>query len=166
MNRKLTVDDEEILKTLYVRQNIPTDQYKRRPDDLRLLAETFNDLTERSDDADDLLHLMINKRKNKKWPTLGPGHKKLRAIPPDAFTDAEWGLIDSIYLERGKGSDRYAYDGGLRKELTRQFSVLAGRVVPARILCAALEQRRKDGLLPRLNDRPSEPFADMDAVAL
>jgi len=166
MNRKLTVDDEETLKVLYVRQNIPTDQYKRRPDDLRLLAETFNDLTERSDDPDDLLHLMITRRKDGIWPKLGPGHKKLHAIPPDAFADAEWGLIDSIYLDIGKGSDHYAYDVGLRKELTGRFSTLAGRVVPARVLCAALEQRRKEGLLPRLTDKPPELFADMNAVAL
>ncbi len=166
MNRRLSIDDEQILRDLYVRQNIPTDQYKRRPDALRVLAETFNDLTDRSDDPDDLLHLMITRRKQGRWPALGSGHKKLPAVPADTFSDAEWSLVDSIYVGMGKGSDHYAYDVGLRRELTRRFSTSTGRVVPARVLCAALEQRRKDGLLPRLTDEPPEAFADMDAVAL
>ncbi len=166
MNRKLSIDDEEILKDLYVRFNIPTDQYKRRPDALRLLADTFNGLTERSDDPDDLLHLMITRRKKGRWPTLGSGHKKLHAIPSDMFSDGEWSLIDSIYVDIGVGSDHYAYDVELRKEFTQRFSTSTGRLVPDRVLCAAIEQRRKDGLLPRLTNKPPEAFGDMDAVAL
>jgi hypothetical protein len=166
MQRKLTVADEEVLKQVYLRLNIPSDQYKRRPDALRLLTEMFNDLTERADQSDDLLHHMISRRKKGKWPRLGSAHKKLAPLPQDTLSDDEWAILDSVYLDINEGSDHYAYDAHLRSEFTRRFSAAAGRVVPARVLCAAIEKRRKEGFLPRLTPKAEEPFGDMDAVAL
>jgi len=165
MYRKLTIDEVDILKFLYVKQNVPTDQYKRRQQALRELTEGFNALTERTDEPDDLLHFMITQRKQGKWPKLGAGHSKLASVPEDVLTPDEWKILEEIYLDINKGSDNYAYDAGLRKELTRRFSA-AGRFVGPRTLAAALEKRRKEGLLPTISDQPPEPFADMDSVAL
>ena len=166
MYRTLSIDEEETLKFLYVRQNIPTDQYKRRPELLRNLVARFNALTERSDEPDDVLHFMITRRKAGMWPTLGPTHRKLAGVGMDELTPDEWKILEEIYLGINRGSDCYAYDAGLRSQLERRFSASAGRFVSARTLCAALEQRRKRGLLPRVTEQPQTPFADMDAVAL
>ena len=166
MYRTLSIDEEETLKFLYVRQNIPTDQYKRRPETLTKLTQGFNALTERSDGPDDLLHFMINRRKAGKWPKLGAAHKTLPCVPEDIFTPDEWTILDEIYIDINKGSDNYAYDATLRRELARRFSALVGRLVPGRTLSAVLERRRKAGLLPKLTVQAEEPFADIDSVAL
>lgn len=166
MYRSLSIDDKEMLKFLYVRQRIPTDQYKRRPEALRKLTDRFNALTERNDKADDLLHFMINQRKQGKWPKLGTAHSKLARVPLDLLTVEEWKILDEIYLDMNVGSDNYAYNVELRRELARRFSASAGRFLPARTLCAALERRRKEGSLPRLTDKPEKPFGDIDAVAM
>lgn len=166
MNRKLSIDEEDMLKFLYVRQNIPTDQYKRRPEALRELTTRFNALTERSDELDDVLHYMITRRKAGKWPRLGAAHSRLPSVPQDLLTPDEWKILEEIYLDINKGSDNYAYDAGLRRKLAQRFSASAGRFVAHRTLCAALERRRKEGLLPKITDRPPAPFADMDSVAL
>lgn len=166
MYRRISIDEVETLKFLYIKQNIPTDQYKRRHKELQMLTEKFNALAERSDEPDDVLHFMITQRKQGKWPKLGVGHSKLASVPVDVLTPDEWKILDEIYLDINKGSDNYAYDIGLRKELVKRFSTRAGRVVDPRTLSAALERRRKEGLLPRITDLPPEPFADMDSVAL
>jgi hypothetical protein len=166
MFTKLNVAEEDMLKFLYIRANIPTDQYKRRPGELRKLADEFNALTERNDDPDDILHFIITQRKQKKWPTLGAGHKKLQSISPETLTSDDWRILEQIYLDMNKGSDNYAFNSDLRSELPRRFAVATGRVVAARTLCAMLEVKRKDGSLPRLTVQPPEPFADMDSIAL
>jgi len=166
MYRRLSIDDRDMLKFLYVRQRIPTDQYKRRPEDLRKLTDRFNALTERSDEPDDLLHFMVSQRKQGKWPKLGSVHRKLARVPLDLLTADEWDILDEIYLDMNVGSDNYAFDAELRREFARRFSASAGRFVPARTLSAALERRRKEGSLPRLTEKPPEPFSDMDAVAM
>ena len=166
MFRSINTDDKETLKFLYGRQKIPTDQYKRRPEALRKLTDRFNSLTERNDKADDLLHFMISQRKQGKWPKLGTAHKKLARVPLDLMAAEEWKILDEIYLDMNVGSDNYAYNVELRRELARRFSASAGRLLPARTLCAALERRRKEGSLPRLSDKPEIPFGDIDAVAI
>lgn len=166
MYTSLNIDDREMLQFLYVRQKIPTDQYKRRPEALRKLTDRFNALTERNDKADDLLHFMISQRKQGKWPKLGTAHRKLARVPLDLLTAEEWKILDEIYLDMNVGSDNYAYNVELRRELARRFSASAGRFLPERTLCAALERRRKEGSLPRLTDKPEKPFGDIDAVAM
>ncbi len=166
MYRSLSIDDKEMLMFLYVRQRIPTDQYKRRPEDLRKLTDRFNALAERNDKADDLLHFMISQRKQGKWPKLGTSHRKLARVPLDLLTADEWKILDEIYLDMNVGSDNYAYNVELRSELARRFSVSASCFVPARTLCAGLERRRKEGLLPRLTDKPEKAFGDIDTVAM
>lgn len=166
MYTSLNIDDKEMLKFLYVRQKIPTDQYKRCPEALRRLADRFNALTDRNDKADDLLHFMISQRKQGKWPKLGTAHRKLARVPLDLLTADEWKILDEIYLDMNVGSDNYAYNVELRRELAHRFSDSAGRFVPERTLCAALERRRKEGSLPRLTDKPEKPFGDINAVAM
>lgn len=166
MYRSLSIDDKEMLQFLYVRQRIPTDQYKRRPEALRKLTDRFNSLTERNDKADDLLHFMITQRKQGKWPKLGTAHKKLARVPLDLLTEEEWKILDEIYLDMNVGSDNYAYNVEHRREFARRFSASVRRFVPERTLCAALERRRKEGSLPRLTDKPKKPFGDIDAVAM
>ncbi len=166
MYRSLSIDEKEMLNFLYVRQKIPTDQYKRRPEELRKLTDRFNALTERNDKADDLLHFMITQRKQGKWPKLGTAHRKLARVQLDLLTAEEWKILDEIYLDMNVGSDNYAYNVELRRELARRFSASACRLLPARTLCAALERRRKEGSLPRLTDKPAKPFGDIDAVAM
>lgn len=166
MLTKLNADEENMLKLLYVRANIPTDQYKRRPAELQKLADGFNSLTERNDNPDDLLHFMVTRRKAKKWPTLGAKHKKLQSISLDILTSDEWNILEQIYLDINKGSDNYAYNAELRSELSHKFAVATGRVVAERTLCAVLETKRKEGSLPKISNRPAIPFADMDSVAI
>jgi hypothetical protein len=109
---------------------------------------------------------MITQRKQKKWPTLGDGHKKLQSVPLETLTSDDWQILEQIYLDMNKGSDNYAFNADLRSELSRRFAVATGRVVDSRTLCVMLEIKRKDGSLPRLTEEPPEPFADMDSVAL
>ena len=96
----------------------------------------------------------------------GHGAQELARVPLDLMTAEEWKILDEIYLDMNVGSDNYAYNVELRRELARRFSASAGRFLPARTLCAALERRRKEGSLPRLPDKPEKPFGDMDSVAL
>src|SRR4051794_17339303 len=64
---QLLPHEDELLRTLYREYNVPTDQYPQRPDDLIRLVSTWNGFTGRNESAPDVLHYMVNKRKNGQW---------------------------------------------------------------------------------------------------
>lgn len=161
---RLLPHERELLKSLYTQHRIPTDQYKRRPEDLGRLTEQWNTLTGRDDEPGEILHYMIAQRKQKKWPRLGKNHEKLASVPADVLSVKEWTLLRQAYSELDTGSDNYAFDAQLRAELEKRFARNAKRIVPSIILCAAIEAKRKRGLWVKIGGE-DEPFADMDAVA-
>ncbi len=90
---RVLADERELLKSLYQSYGIPTDQYNVRVLDLERFTAQWNRLTERNDDPFELLHFMVNQRKDKKnagWPRLNGNHKKKPPIPADLLDQEEW----------------------------------------------------------------------------
>lgn len=158
-------DEDALLKALYKQYRIPTDQYKRRPEDLRRFTDQWNMLTDRSDQPGELLHYMVTERKKGNWPRLGRDHEKVETLPEDVLSEKEWADLKGVYVELGIGSDNYGYDHELRRELAERFATRTGRIVSGHILMAAIEAKRKRGEWVKLGS-DDEPFADMDAIAI
>lgn len=68
---QLLAHEDEVLRALYREANIPTDQFLQRPDDLFRLVSAWNGFTGRNESPSDVLHYMVNKRKNGQWERLG-----------------------------------------------------------------------------------------------
>src|SRR5690349_15605148 len=94
-NRKaivVTPQEDQILRDLYQRFRIPSDQYKRRPNELQRFVNNWNSLTNRSDSAGELLHYIVTQRKtaSKKWPTFGDDYQRMKEVPDDFLTAEQW----------------------------------------------------------------------------
>ena len=55
---------DELLRTSYREYNVTTDQFPQRPDDLIRMVSTWNGFTGRNESPPDVLHYMVNNRKN------------------------------------------------------------------------------------------------------
>jgi hypothetical protein len=143
--------DDQVLRELYLAFGIPSDQYKRRANELGRLANAWNNITSRSDPPLDLLHYIVTQRKQKEknWPTFGGNHKRLASMPDDFLSRFEWQCLVVVYLELltplQKGSDNLAYDEQLTANLAAEFYRRSGRVVLGNLLAAAIEVKRKRG---------------------
>ena len=54
-------------------------------------------------------------------------------------------IYDKLVAEKGLGTDTLAYDDDLAKQIRREFSKQAGRVVHAPLIVAAIIAKRKRG---------------------
>jgi hypothetical protein len=165
---QLLPHDDELLRTLYREYNIPTDQYPQRPDDLARLVSTWNGFTGRNESTIDVLHYMVNKRKNGQWERLGRTASNGFAPQRLTFSAEELGQLDAIHEELQIASDSYALNPEAAKKLQEEFARRTGRIVPGTILAAAMIYRRKNGNLTRLkptSDEQSLGFSDIDQVA-
>lgn len=113
---------------------------------------------------------MMNRRKNKKWPTLDGNHLRLERMPDDFLSDEEWKALEAAYEEvvvsGDHGSDAIFLERDVAKELGKAFASRVGRVVSPLLLSAALEVKRKRGewlKLPKQKRRRG--WSDMDEAA-
>jgi hypothetical protein len=165
---QLLPPEDELLRTLYRQENIPTDQYPQRHDDLLRLVSNWNGFTGRNESAADVLHYMVTKRKNGKWERLGRTTCNTLAPQRLAFSPEELGQLDAIHEELQIPSDNYALNPELAEKLKNEFARRTNRIVPGTILAAAMIYRRKIGNLARTrpaNDERTIGFTDIDQVA-
>lgn len=145
----LNAADDLTLRQLYVDKSIPSDQYERRPTERRNFVEIWNALTGRADSEEDVMHYIITKRKQSKWPTLNGTHLKMASVKDDFLTPPQWAALRQAYsmvlLDRGIGSDNLRFDRSLGRELAKIFRKLTGRTESPATLLAAIEARRKRG---------------------
>lgn len=165
---QLLPHENELLRTLYREENIPTDQYPQRPDDLLRLVSNWNGFTGRSETAPDVLHYMVTKRKNGQWERLGRATSSRLAPQSLAFSPDEFGQLDAIHEELQIPSDSFALNPEYADKLKNEFARRTGRIVPGMILAAAMVYRRKignlAGLRPKVNEQ-SIGFKDIDEIA-
>ena len=162
---KLLIDERALLVYLYKQHRIPTDQFKRRPVELRAFTNQWNALASRNDEPGELYHYMVSQRKQAKWPRLGKNHKKIDSLPDELLTVDEWGFLRAIYRDMNTGSDNFAFYADLRSELESRFALKAGRLIPGQALCAVIEAKRKRGLWETITTE-EERFSDIDEVAM
>lgn len=160
--------EDELLRTLYREYNVPTDQFPQRADDLIRLVATWNGFTGRNEAAPDVLHYMVNKRKNGQWERLGRTAGSGSAPQRLTFSAEELTQFDAIHEELQIASDNYALNPEAANKLQAEFARRTGRIVPAMILAAAMVYRRKNGNLTTLRPKSDEQdlgFSDIDQVA-
>jgi hypothetical protein len=165
---QLQKDEDASLRALYREFHIPTDQYPHRPGDLQRLVAAWNQLTGRNESASDVLHYMINRRKQKKWERLGRDAGSDFQRPQVTFTDEEFQHLDAIHEELQVASDNYAINPDLAKRLQKEFARRTGRLVPPMTLAAEMISRRKAGALATLKPKAGGEdvgFSDIDEVA-
>ena len=165
---QLPPHDDELLRTLYRELGIPTDQFPQRPDDLTRLVNTWNGFTGRNESPQDVLHYMVNKRKNGQWERLGRTAGNGFAPQRLTFSPDELEQLDAIHEELQIASDNYAINPDAAKKLREEFACRTGRVVPEMILAAAMVYRRKNGNLTTLRPKADEHdlgFSDINQVA-
>jgi hypothetical protein len=165
---QLLPHEDELLRTLYREYNVPTDQFPQRADDLLRLVDTWNGFTGRNEEAPDVLHYMMTKRKNGQWERLGRSAGKSAAPQRLTFASKELKELDAIHEELQIASDNYALNPEAAKKLQEEFARRTGRIVPGMILAAAMVYRRKNGNLTTLRPKSDEQdlgFSDIDQVA-
>ncbi|USN99237.1 MAG: hypothetical protein H6810_00725 [Phycisphaeraceae bacterium] len=169
--RRLQLSREEdlFLRTLYRHHRVPTDQFRKRPGFHSDFTATWNEGTGRTDSPEEVLHYMVTLRKKGRWERFDGRHLPSPSVN-DLLSVEEWALIDTVYREGGVASDNFAFDldtlDRIEGALLREF----GHTVSRSLLCAAIIERRKSGLLPR-TDRPmsDDPdkgigFSDIDDI--
>jgi hypothetical protein len=169
----LTPDEDSTLRRLYLVLRIPSDQYKRRPREAASFLATWNHLTSRSDEWDELLHYIITKRKAHKWVTFGDEYEKLADPGWSILSDREWFHLEQAYaavvLNKDTGSDSLLYDQDLSAELARDFAKRSGRSVAGTVLTGLIVSKRKRGewlhLKPGRKDEGDLGFSDINEVA-
>ena len=160
---------DQLMRQLYLAYGIPSDQYERRPAECRQFVASWNELSSRSDSADEVMHYIITRRKRSKWVRFEGAHKRLDSMPKDFLSDAHWLALREAYttvlVSRGLGSDNIRFDAVLATELANEFKKLSGRTLPSSLLLAAIEAKRKRGEWLKLKDSKGIGFSDIDEVA-
>ena len=160
----LLAHEDALLRTLYRQFNITVDKLPQRPDDLQKFVATWNRLSGRTDSASELLRYMMNRRKNKKWETLGRDTVKASTLGIE-FSDEDYAHLDKIHEQLQVASDNYAVNPESAKRLQEEFARRAGRVVPQEILAAVMMNRRKAGKLATLKPKGDDiGFSDINQV--
>ena len=155
----LNCEEKPVLEALYLESAVATDQLKRSPDTLRKLTAVFNKITSRDVDQNKLLRYMINRRKAKDWPRLGPKAKKFKSVLNE-LTSGQLETLKQIYLDLDVPSDEFLFDPNLMQEVALRFEGFTGTRYNASILIAAIVAKRKRGLWVKIR----EPFADVEAI--
>lgn len=172
----LSMAEDRLLRRQYSSWRIPTDQFKKRPDDLEKFIVMWNGLSERDDAPEDVLHYMVTKRKAgerlvPRWPVFNGKH---RTAPSTSFvlSEKEWKILEHVYRDEilvlGIGSDNLAFRPDLCDLLEEEFARRAGRIVPGLLLAASIEAKRKRGEWLTLRDDWTDPdigFSEIDEIA-
>ena len=162
--------ERQVLIDVYLHLRIPVDQYEARPDELAYLTQEFNDLTGREESSGELIRYMRNRRKNSDWVTLDGNHVAAPSLPP--LTAEETILLIQIHKSNvtdvyANCTDVLAHTPELADLIAKEFSQMAGRVVPSHILVAKLTALRKRGMLDKIDpsstaDNEDMGFGDID----
>lgn len=169
---RLSPDENDSLKRLYISLGIPSDQYARRPEDLERFIHRWNAISERCDTAEDVMHYIKTKRKKGLWLALGGKHERCPARGAQPLTADQWAQLEVVYSEicvaRGLGSDNLDYDDELAKEFSREFALRTGLIRTGRDLLSLIMERRKRRAWRKLDpNRPDDGigFGDIDEIA-
>jgi hypothetical protein len=159
---RLNPIEHSTLERLYVERLIATDRYMHRPKDLRDLTATFNALTDRQDSPEDILHYMQTKRRRAgEWPTLDGNHRRLPVVLGNLIEPEFIPVLKTLYVEIGKGAEKFLHDRDLGRLLERRFVETTGVNKRAFVLATAMLELRKDGVMPNLPGQ-EKPFTDFD----
>ncbi len=165
---RLTPEEKNCLEQLYIYHAVPTDQLKRKRSVLIHIVNTYNRMTGRDDEADEVLRYMINRRKCKNWPCLGDRARRLSPAQHQLL-DGELDVLVAAYIAINVPLDEYLLRSDLPSKLAQGFTLATNRMVASETLVAALMAYRKRGLLPCLFEekaaREAQPFADIHVVA-
>src|SRR5690606_5116501 len=117
-------------------------------------------------DAGTLLRYMINRRKNKDWPTLGDRARRFEPVT-DQLTDTQLEVLRDIYVNLDIPSDEFLFRPDLIRTIERQFASRAGVVIQGFILVAAIMAKRKRGLWVCIREGVARDaaFSDINEVA-
>ena len=170
MSIRLNADERATLVDLYLRKEIPIDQYDERRDELVSLRDAWARITGRDNAASDILHYMRNQRKAGKWVTLGSNAVKRE--PHISLSVDEQEILIAIYRDNfasiETGTDSISCNDEIMDMISKEFACDAGRVIPGGDLAAALTAFRKRGLLPKVeklrNREDIVGFDDIDMV--
>lgn len=165
---RLTFEEDQLLRTLHRQSGVPDGQFPQRPKFWRQFTNAWNAATGRTDTPEDVLHYIMNKRKNALWFRFEGAHKPLPVPEANMLTTEQWEVVDAIYAEMGVAADNFLVDRALRTQLLRRVIARTGVHIPELLFTAALIARRKDGWLPKVPP-PSGPdsgmgFGDIDQV--
>ena len=159
---RLNPIEHSTLERLYEERLIATDRYMHRLKDLHDLTDTFNALTDRADLPEDILHYMQTKRRRAgEWPTLDGNHRRLPVVLGNLIEPEFISVLKDLYVEMGKGAEKFLHDRELGRKLERRFFELTGVQKRAFVLATAMLELRKDGVMPNLPG-PDKPFSDFD----
>ena len=165
----LTPEEENSLKQLYLYHRIPVDQYRRRTAFAEKFLATWNAASGRSDSAGEIIHFMMTRRKQGRWPRFDGHHLRLKPKASDAgLTPAAWEIIREEYRLLGIGSDNFQFSPDLLTSLRARLLSELGINISAMALAAAIMDCRKDGNLGKLDPRDEGDdigFSDIDKVA-
>ena len=157
----LNQDDEKpILEQLYVAHGVATDQLRRAPQVLMEITDAFNHLTGRDIAPELLLRYMINRRKQRDWPKLGPKARKFDSVLNE-LTSTQLEHLRQIYLQLDIPSDEFLFKPELVRIIKRQFEVLSCVRIPGYTLVAVIVAKRKRGLWVKIRE---ESFGDVDQL--
>ena len=85
MSGKRTIKDllnreteKPVLEEIYVEYSVALDQLRRDPGTLNRIVSAFNWATDGEFPPSQLLRYMLNRRKDKDWPTLGKRAKRFK----------------------------------------------------------------------------------------
>ena len=164
----LSEAEVDLLKLIYLENRYPSDQYERRPAERRRFVAQWNELAERSDTPEEVIHYIVTKRKAKKWVTFDGDYEKMGSMRSSLLTDDEWKSLKvayaEIFVDRGLGSDNLRYDRALGSELAKRFRALTAHAVNPSLLLALIEAKRKRGEWIKVGNR-GLGFSDINEVA-
>jgi len=140
---------------------IPIDQFGSRAGDLERLTDAFNAATGQSLSTGAILHYMLRRRKDGVWVTFNGAHRRAEPLSDGLFSSDEWIIVDAIYVQFGVGADTFLYDTRMASDFSARVALAIGRVIRGDVLAAAVIQRRKDDLLPKLR---REGFEDIGQI--
>ncbi len=153
--------EKPVLEQLYLAHGVATDQLRRVPHVLLEITGSFNHITGRGLEPGVLLRYMINRRKQKDWPTLGTTARKFESVS-DEFTPPQMEILRQIYLELDVPSDEFLFKVDLTREIENRFRGLSGVRIPGYTLVAAIVAKRKRGLWVKIRE---EGFGDIAQLA-
>ena len=146
---QLLPPEDELLRTLYRQENIPTDQYPQRHDDLLRLVSNWNGFTGRNESAPGRSSLHGDQTQEWEMGTPRPHHVRYPCTSAaDVFTRRA-GAARRHPRRVADPSDNYALNPELAEKLKNEFARRTDRIVPGTILAAAMIYRRKIGNLAR-----------------
>jgi hypothetical protein len=163
----LNAAEDGLIRLLYLELRYPSDQYERRPVELARFVQQWNELAERSDTSEEVMHYIITKRKNSQWVTFDGDYERMSSVRDEFLTAGEWHALreayEAVMVSRSLGSDNIRWERDLARELVKEFRARTGRRIHHSLLLAAIEAKRKRGLWVKIG-KTDIGFSDIDQL--